>query len=96
MNFNANDVLALVAIVAVAMVISVWVAGRHLSAARQARAQLAGGQDYRALADEFRRLSDMAITAQEHVDLRLTDLGVQVDSVRERLDQMQRILKEVE
>jgi hypothetical protein len=96
MNFDPKDVLAIVAMLAIAMVISVWVVGRHLSAARQARAQLEGGQDYRALADEFRRLSDMAITAQEHVDLRLTDLGVQVDSVRERLDQMQRILKEVE
>jgi hypothetical protein len=38
----------------------------------------------------------MAITAQEHVDLRLTDLSVQVDSLRDKLDQMQRILKEVE
>jgi hypothetical protein len=38
----------------------------------------------------------MAITAQEHVDLRLTDLSVQVDALRDQLDQMQRILKEVE
>ena len=38
----------------------------------------------------------MAITTQEHVDLRLTDLSVQVDSLRGQLDQMQRILKEVE
>jgi hypothetical protein len=38
----------------------------------------------------------MAITAQEQIDLRLTDLGVQVDSLRDQLDQMQRILKEVE
>jgi hypothetical protein len=58
--------------------------------------QLTSGQDYRALADEFRRLSDVAITAQEHVDLRLTDLSVQVDALRDQLDQMQRILKEVE
>ena len=94
MTFTANDVLTLVAIFAV--VISAWVAARHLSAARQSRAQLTTGQDYRALADEFRRLSDMAITTQEHVDLRLTDLGVQVDSLRGQLDQMQRILKEVE
>ena len=50
----------------------------------------------RALAEEFRRLSDMAITSQEHVDLRLTDLSVQVDALRDQLDQMQRILKEVE
>ena len=71
-------------------------AARHLSASRQARAQLTTGQEYRTLADEFRRLSDMAITAQEHVDLRLTDLSVQVDSLREQLAQMQHILKEVE
>jgi hypothetical protein len=96
MSFSANDVLTLVAILAVAMVISVWVAARHLGASRQARAQLTSGTEYRTLADEFRRLSDMAITTQEHVDLRLTDLSVQVDSLRGQLDQMQRILKEVE
>jgi hypothetical protein len=79
-----------------AIVISVVTVTRHLSTSRQARAQLIAGQDYRGLADEFRRLSDLAITAQEHVDLRLTDLSVQVDSLRDRLDQMQRILKEVE
>jgi hypothetical protein len=38
----------------------------------------------------------MAITAQEHVDLRLTDLSVQVDSLRNQLAQMQYILTEVE
>jgi type II secretory pathway pseudopilin PulG len=96
MRYTPNDVLAVVAILAAAIVISVWVATRHLSAARQARAQLTTGQDYRTLAEEFRRLSDMAITTQEHVDLRLTDLGVQVDSLRDNLEQMQRILKEVE
>ncbi len=96
MTFTANDVLAVVITLAVAIVISVWVVARQLSASRQARAQLTTGQEYRALADEFRRLSDMAITTQEHVDLRLTDLGVQVDLLRDQLEQMQRILKEVE
>jgi len=81
---------------ACAFVISVWAVARHLSASRQAKAQLPTGQQYRALADEYRRLSDMAITAQEHVDLRLTDLTVQVDSLRDQLAQMQHILKEVE
>jgi hypothetical protein len=90
----ARDYIALVAIVAAAFVITVIV--RHLGTARQARAELTAGQDYRILADEFRRLSDVAITAQEHVDLRLTDLSVQVDSLRGQLDQMQRILTEVE
>jgi len=96
MNFSPNDVLTLVTILAVATVLSVWVAARHLSASRQAKAQLISGTEYRTLADEFRRLSDMAITAQEHVDLRLTDLSVQVDSLRDQQEQMQRILKEVE
>jgi hypothetical protein len=96
MSFSANDVLTIVTILAVAIVASVWVAARHLSASRQARAQLTSGTQYHALADEFRRLSDMAITAQEHVDLRLTDLSVQVDSLKDQLEQMQRILKEVE
>ena len=93
---NPPDYLTLAAILAVVIVISVWAVARHLSASRQARAQLTTGNEYRTLADEFRRLSDMAITAQEHVDLRLTDLSVQVDSLRDQLDQMQRILKEVE
>jgi hypothetical protein len=96
MNFTPEDVLTLVTIVAVTIVISVWVAARHLNASRQARAQLISGTEYRTLADEFRRLSDMAITAQEHVDLRLTDVSVQVDSLRGQVEQMQRILKEVE
>ncbi len=81
---------------AVAIVCGVWLISRHLSASRKAKVALAPGQEYRALADEFRRLSDMAITAQEHVDLRLTDLSVQVDSLRDQLAQMQHILKEVE
>jgi hypothetical protein len=38
----------------------------------------------------------MAITAQEHVDLRLTDISVRIDDLRDQLEQMQRILKEVE
>jgi hypothetical protein len=88
--------LILVVSLAFAFVISVWVAARHLSVSRQAKAQLTAGQDYRALAAEFRRLSDMAITAQEHVDLRLTDISVQVDSLRDQLAQMQHILEEVE
>ena len=91
-----DAVVLLIILAMIAVVITVVVVTRHLSASRQARAQLTSGQEYRSLADEFRRLSDMAITAQEHVDLRLTDLSVQVDSLRNGLDQMQHILKEVE
>jgi len=93
---NPNDLLALCIASIVGALIVVLAVTRYLSTSRQARAQLTSGQEYRALAEEFRRLSDVAITAQEHVDLRLTDISVQVDSLRDRLDQMQRILKEVE
>jgi hypothetical protein len=63
---------------------------------RSSRTALTESKEYRVLADEYRRLSDMAITANEHVDLRLTDLSVRVDELRDQLDQVQRILKEVE
>jgi hypothetical protein len=93
---NANDDLTLVISLVIAVVFTVWVISRHLGASRQARAALTSGEEYRALAEEYRRLSDMAVTAQEHVDLRLTDLSVRMDELRDQLDQMQRILKEVE
>jgi hypothetical protein len=90
-DYEALFITAMIAVVIVIVVVT-----RYLSASRPARAQLTSGEQYRALAEEFRRLSDVAITAQEHVDLRLTDLGVQVEALRDQLDQMQRILKEVE
>jgi hypothetical protein len=37
---SPNDYLTLITILAVAVVISVWVVARHLSASRQARAQM--------------------------------------------------------
>jgi Na+-transporting NADH:ubiquinone oxidoreductase subunit NqrC len=93
---SPGDLLVALISSLIAAVIVVVVVTRYLSASRQSRAQLTSGEEYRALAEEFRRLSDVAITAQEHVDLRLTDLSVQVDSLKDQLDHMQRILKEVE
>ena len=69
---------------------------RAFGARRNAKAELISGEEYRRLADEYRRLSDLAITAQEHTDLRLADLGVQMDAQREKLEQLRHILKEVE
>jgi hypothetical protein len=80
----------------VAIAFGMWVMARHLGAARHAKAALAAGTEYRKLADEFRRLSDMGITTQEHLELRLTDLSVQMNDLRDKLEQMQRILNEVE
>lgn len=68
----------------------------YLGQAKQSKRALSAGRELRGLADEYRRLSDMAITTNEHVDLRLTDLSVRIDELRDQLDQMQRILKEVE
>jgi phage shock protein A len=81
---------------AAAIVAVTWVTVRHLSVSRQARAALTTGRAYRGLADEYRRLSDMAITAQEHTELKLTGLTVLVSELRDKLDRMQRILDEVE
>ena len=63
---------------------------------RSDKAELTSGERYRGLADEYRRLSDLAVTAQEHTDLKLSDVGVQLDYLREQMDSMQKILKEVE
>ena len=93
---NPNDYLSLFIPLMVAVVIVAWIIVRHLTASKQARAELTSSEEYRGLADEYRRLSDMAITAQEHTDLRLTDIGVRVDELRDQLEQMHRILKDVE
>jgi hypothetical protein len=45
------------------------------------------------LTEEHRRMSDKAIIASEHVDLRLADLSARVDELR---SQVQRILTDVE
>jgi hypothetical protein len=79
-----------------AIVFSTWVASRHLSASRQARLALTTDKQVRSLADEYRRLSDLAITAQEHTDLRLTEISVRIDELRNQMDKLQHILKEVE
>jgi hypothetical protein len=83
---------------AATLVVGTWaiVLSRHWGASRKAQAELTGGQQYRQLADEYRRLADLAITAQEHTDLKLGELSAQLDYVREQNDSLQKILKEVE
>jgi hypothetical protein len=66
---------------------------RHMTATRMAKTELTGGEQYRLLADEYRRLSDLAITAQEHTDLKLGDVSAQLDYVREQVESLQKILK---
>ena len=62
------------------------------------RHRLVPGVSYRrrALAGEYRRLADLAITAQEHTDLKLGEVTAQLDHLREQSNSLQKILKEVE
>ena len=90
-------VLALVIIggallIALRMVVGTW----QIATTRRSEAALTGDKDYRGLAEEYRRLAEMAITAQDHTDLRLGQVTSQIDHVRDQLDSVQRILKDVE
>lgn len=78
----------------IALGIAVWIG--HLTVARKARFELTGGDEYRQLAEEYRRLSDMAITAQEHTDLKLGDVSARIDHLRDQMESLTKILKEVE
>ncbi len=93
---SAKGWVWIVFFVACAIVLTTWVISRNLGSSRQAKAALTTDQQYRGLADEYRRLSDLAVTAQEHTDLRLTELSVQMEDLRGQMGQLQHILKEVE
>jgi hypothetical protein len=84
--------------IAFAAVISLWLVlvFRYLTIKKRAQAELTSSEQYRRLAEEYRRLADMAITAQEHTDLKLGDVSAQLDYLREQNESMQKILKEVE
>jgi hypothetical protein len=69
---------------------------RYLTVKKKAQLELAGDEQYRQLAEEYRRLADLAITAQEHTDLKLGEVSVQLDFLRTQNEALQRILKEVE
>jgi hypothetical protein len=74
--------------------IAAW--ARAFATRARARADVAGGQQYRQLTDEYRRFADMAITAQEHADLKLGDVSARIDYLRDQMESLQKILKEVE
>jgi hypothetical protein len=79
-------------LIAIGMVIGGW----QLSASRKANMALTSGEEHRGMADEYRRLADMAITAQEHTDLKLGDVAMQLAQLRDQLESVHRILKDVE
>jgi ribosomal protein L30E len=84
--------LVITGVVALGMVL----AFRYLTVKKRAQLELTGGEQYRRLAEEYRRLADLAVTAQEHTGLKLGDVSAQLDFVREQNESLQKILKEVE
>jgi hypothetical protein len=58
---------------------------RYLTVKKRAQLELTGDQHYRGLAEEYRRLTDLAITAQEHTDLKLGEVTAQLDHLREQI-----------
>ena len=83
----AFNVVVLVVGGLIAYAIFQW--GRHLAISKKTRAELT-------TSEEYRRLSEMAVTAQEHTDLKLAEINMQLAQLRDQLDQVQKVLKDVE
>jgi hypothetical protein len=89
---NGNVAAGVIIAVAAGSGIAAW--ARAFQA--KAKASAADGEQYRQLTDEYRRFADMAITAQEHADLKLGDVSARIDYLRDQMESLQKILKEVE
>jgi hypothetical protein len=91
---NSDVVLGLIVGGVLALAMILWY--RHPRSGGRVHAELAAAEQYRQLSDEYRRLADLAITAQEHTDLKLGEVSAQLDYLREQNESLQKILKEVE
>jgi hypothetical protein len=91
-NSKAVVWMALTAVLGLGLVLGF----RYLTTRKRGQLELAGSEQYRQLAEEYRRLADLAITAQEHTDLKLGDVSAQLDFLRDQNASLQKILKEVE
>jgi hypothetical protein len=83
-------------VLAAVLALGVVMGFRYLGLKKRTQLELTGGEQYRRLAEEYRRLADLAITAQEHTDIKLGDVSAQLDYLREQNDSLQKILKDVE
>jgi hypothetical protein len=91
---NSDVVLGLIVGGVLALAMILWY--RHPRSGGRVHTDLAAAEQYRQLSDEYRRLADLAITAQEHTDLKLGEVSAQLDYLREQNESLQKILKEVE
>jgi hypothetical protein len=88
--------LTVLVIVPGVIVLAIVLGYRYLTSRRNVQVQLTGHEQYRQLAEEYRRLADLAVTAQEHTDLKLGDVTIQLAQLRDQLESVQRILNDVE
>lgn len=71
----------------IAFAIYQW--GHQLAISKKAQAEVTAS-------GEYRRLSEMAVTAQQHTDVKLAEINVQLAQLRDQLDQVHKVLKDVE
>ena len=84
-----------VAFIAVVLVVggligyAIYQWGRQHAISNKTRAELTASEEYR-------RLSEMAVTAQEHTELKLAEINMQLAQLCDQLDQVQKVLRDVE
>ena len=72
-------------VAALALVLKIW----QVRLTRNDKAAVTGS-------DEYRRLTEMAVTAQEHTELKMSEVNMQLAQLRDQLDTVHKILKTVE
>jgi uncharacterized protein (DUF1786 family) len=85
----AIAVIIVVLVIGSVVAYAIYEWSREHAISRTTRAELT-------TSDEYRRLSEMAITAAEHTDLKLAEIIMQLSQLREQLDEVQKVLKDVE
>jgi hypothetical protein len=88
-NAAAAALVIVVLVVGGLIAYAIFQWGRHLAISKKTRAELT-------TSEEYRRLSEMAVTAQEHTDLKLAEVNMQLAHLRDQLDQVQKVLRDVE
>ena len=86
---SKNAIVIVVLVVGAVLAYAIYQWGRQLAVSRKTRAELTTNEEYR-------RLSEMAVTAQEHTELKLGEINMQLAQLRDQLDQVQKVLRDVE
>ena len=84
-----NAIVIVVFVIGALIAYAIYQWGRQHAISNKTRAELTTNEEYR-------RLSEMAVTAQEHTDLKLAEINMQLAQLRDQLDQVQKVLKDVE